>query len=141
MSGERPYCDVTLSLQHTVHEAELMGILLGLHLIKTEKSRTSYVIGIDNQVALSMLISAMSTMGQHIANEILDMAASIRKQRNSPNYSLKVRWMVGHVSIEGNEEVDGEVKKMVEGLMSNKRQLPVFLRKLLKQNKSALRQN
>jgi ribonuclease HI len=39
--------------QHTVFEAELVGLLLGLHLIKTEKTRTSYTLGADNQAALA----------------------------------------------------------------------------------------
>ena len=42
--------------QHTVHEAELIGILLGLYLIKTDKGRrTTYSIRVDSQVALSAL--------------------------------------------------------------------------------------
>ena len=47
----------------------------------------------------------------------------------------------GHVGIFGNEEVDGEAKKSVEGRTSNKAALLPLLRKALKNNKSALRQN
>jgi ribonuclease HI len=39
--------------KHTVHKAELVGILLGIHLVKTKrKGKTSFVIGVDNQAAL-----------------------------------------------------------------------------------------
>ena len=38
---------------HMVFEAELVGLILGLHLIKTVKTRTSYVLGADNQAALA----------------------------------------------------------------------------------------
>ena len=66
------------STQHMVHEAELVGILLGLHLIKTdEKGKTSYTIGVDNQAALSTLKLVKSTLGQYIADEILEVAANI----------------------------------------------------------------
>ena len=130
------------SSNHTVHEAELVGILLGLHLIKTDrKGRTSYALGIDNQAAISALNSVKATTGQHIANEILETAARIKKQRNSSKYSLTVRWTAGHVGIEGNEEVDGEAKKAAEGCTSVKKALPPLLRKALKNNKSALRQS
>ena len=40
------------SRHHTVHEAELIGILLGLQMIKTElRGKASYSIGVDNQAA------------------------------------------------------------------------------------------
>jgi hypothetical protein len=36
-----------------VHEAELVGILLGLHLILTEKNaNTTFSLGVDNQAAM-----------------------------------------------------------------------------------------
>jgi len=38
---------------HTVHKAELVGILLGLHLISTERrSGTTFALGSDNQAAI-----------------------------------------------------------------------------------------
>ena len=125
-----------------VHEAELVGMLLGLHLIKTDrKGRTSYALGIYNQAVISALSSVIATTGQHIANEILETAARIKKQRNSSKYSLTVRWTAGHVGIEGNDEVDGEAKKAVEGHTSDKKALPPLLHKALKNNKAALRQS
>ncbi len=93
------------STQHTVHEAELVGILLGLHLIKTDKKgRTSYSLGIDNQAAISALNVVKSSPGQYIADDILAAATQIKKSRNYPNYSLTFRWTAGHSGITGNEE-------------------------------------
>ena len=78
------------SMQHTVHKAELVGLLLGLHLIKTDRrGKNSYAIGADNQAALSTLKLVNTTSGQYIANDILAMAAKIKKQRNSSSYLLK----------------------------------------------------
>ena len=79
------------STQHTVHEAELIGILLGLHLIKSDKKgKTTYAIGVDNQAALSALNGVKPTSGQYITDAIFKMAARIKKSRNSPNYSLNL---------------------------------------------------
>ena len=129
------------STQHTVHKAELVRILLGLHLIKTDKrGNTSYYIGVDNQAALSALKSVKSSSGQYIADEILELATRIQKQRNSPKYFLRFRWTAGHVGIVGNEEVDEEAKIATGGLSSDKKLLPMLLRKPLKQNKAVLRQ-
>ena len=129
------------STQHTVHEAELIGILLGLHLIKTDRrGKRSYAIGVDNQAALSSLKLVKGISGRYIADEILETAVRIRKQRNSPKYSLRFRWTAGHVGIAGNEEVDKEAKAATEGLSSDKKVLPMLLRKPLMQNKAALRQ-
>ena len=130
------------STNHMVHEAELVGMLLGLHLIKTDrKGRTSYTLGIDNQVVISALNLVKATTGQHIANEILETATCIKKQRNSSKYSLTVRWTAGHAGIEGNEEVDSKAKKAAEGHTSDKKVLLLLLHKALKNNKVALRQS
>ena len=64
----------------------------------------------------------------------------IQKQRNSPKYSLRFRWTAGHVGIVSNEEVDEGAKIATGGLSSDKKLLPMLLRKPLKQNKAVLRQ-
>ena len=129
------------STEHTVHEAELIGILLDLHLIKTEKkSCTSHVLGVDNQPAQSSLQAVKMAPGQYITNTILETALQIKKMRNSANYSLRFRWTAGHVGIKGNKEVDAEAKKAAEGMTSSIEDLLPLLRKKIKTNKSALKQ-
>jgi ribonuclease HI len=59
-------------LEHTVHEAELTGILLGLHLLKTEKDpRIPVLVGVDNQAAIKAFDSELRSPGHHIMCEIL----------------------------------------------------------------------
>ncbi len=58
--------------KHTVHEAELVGILLALQLIKTEKAgQTSFLIGVDNQATLVAFNSDMRNPAHSIAREAL----------------------------------------------------------------------
>lgn len=54
--------------QHMVYEAELVGMLMGLHLIKTEKrNKVRCVLNVDNQAALTAINSGMTKPGQHLA--------------------------------------------------------------------------
>ena len=123
--------------EHTVFEAELIGIILGLYLIETEtKANTTYAIGIDNQAALKALSSKFSKPGQYLAAEAYQLAAKLRKSKGK-KYSLTLRWTAGHMGIPGNEEADEEAKKAAEGRISEEQQLPKLLRKTLKCSKSA----
>jgi ribonuclease HI len=127
--------------QHTVYEAELVGILLGLHLIKTERRcRVECVLGADNQAAIHALHSELTNPGQYLAAECLRTIAQIRRTRKSHKFKLTVRWMAGHSGIKGNEKVDKEAKRAAEGHASDKANLPSFLRKQLKISTSAVKQ-
>jgi len=58
--------------EHTVHEAELVGLLLALHLINTEKSNnTTCMIVVDNQATLKVFDSELRKPGHHLAREAL----------------------------------------------------------------------
>jgi ribonuclease HI len=90
---------------HTVYEAELAGILLGLHLIKMEKkNRVKCVIGADNQAAVQALRTDLTGPGQHIAAECRKLAKQINKSKQSRNFKLTIRWTAGHSGIPGNEK-------------------------------------
>ena len=126
--------------EHTVFEAELIGILLGLQLIRDKRlSNLTYTIGVDNQAAIKSLTSKMDKSGHYLAAEILDTALKLQKSMGK-KYSLSIRWTAGHSGIEGNEEVDEEAKAAAEGQTSDTAQLPKLLRKPLKVSRSAARQ-
>ena len=126
--------------KHTTYEAELIGLLLGIHLIKTErKGKTSCVIGTDNQAAIQALDSELTNPGQHIAAEFLNIAKQVAERRkgNRSKYHLLVRWTAGHVGIKGNEKADSEAKKAADGHSSRRRELPAYVRKTIKSSISA----
>jgi ribonuclease HI len=126
---------------HTVYEAELVGILLGLHLIKTERNaRVKCVIGADNQAAVKALQTDLTSPGQHIAAECLKSAKQILRSKKSKNFRLTIRWTAGHSGVAGNEIADREAKRAAEGISSEAKDLPGYLRKPLKKSISALRQ-
>jgi hypothetical protein len=78
----RPNCTLHFHLgpeaEHTVHEAELVGLLLAIHLIGSERcSVTTCCIVVDNQAMLRAFDSELRKPGHHLACEILDLAFRI----------------------------------------------------------------
>src|SRR5712691_4761864 len=127
-----PTCTLHLNLgpksEHTVHEAELAGILLGMHLISTEKhGSTTCALGVDNQAAIKVFHSTLRSPGHHLAREILRMANQVQKRRRKGKYKLTIRWTAGHEGTPGNEEAaERGAKKAAEGKTSDKRLLPSY---------------
>jgi hypothetical protein len=64
--------------QHTVYEAEHVGLILGLHLIAMEKkSRQGCVIGLDNKAVIQSLHTELTNPGHHLAAEALKHAKTL----------------------------------------------------------------
>ena len=127
--------------EHTVHEAELIGTVLALHLISTEKNRkVPIAIGTDNQAALEAYDSSMRKPAHNAAREALRLGNMLQKNTRSKDYQLTLRWTAEHAGIPGNEIADKEAKKAAEGTHSDKSLLPVYLRRKLTINPSAIQQ-
>jgi ribonuclease HI/exonuclease III len=130
------------SSEYTIYDAELAGLLLGIHLIKTEKkARCETTLGADNQAAITAVHNELSTPAHYLARHILRTATQIQKTRGNQNYALTLRWTAGHVGIDGNELVDTEAKNAAKGQSSNSDLLPYILRRKLKISTAALKQN
>jgi len=115
-------------MEHTIQEAELMGILLRLHLIKTEKrGKTSFALGTDNQAAIKTLNTNLVQPGQHIALSFLNTATKLQKNSGTVKYSSTLRWTAGDVGTEGNKRADKEAKSAAAGTTSDKKLLPLLL--------------
>ena len=127
--------------QHTVPEAELVGLILGIHLITTEKrNRKSCAIGINSQGAIKTLRTELTNQGHHFAAEALRLATHLQNRGGNTNYNLTIRWTAGHVGIPGNEKADKEAKRAADGHSSDSKDLPRYLRKNIKLSVSALKQ-
>ena len=124
---------------HNIQEAEMVGLLLGMHLIKTETAgNASVALGTDNQAAIKTLQTNLIQPNQKIALAVLETAASTQKRRGTYRYSLTLRWTAGHSGIEGNEKADRAAKAAAGGTTSDKHLLPSLLRRELTSNPSAL---
>jgi hypothetical protein len=125
-----------------VHEAELIGLLLGLHLIKTEKRVcTTCVISINNQVAIGTLHSDLRKPGQHITREIIKLSEQIQKEWKRSKYKITIQWVARHKGIEGNELADHKAKAAARGTHADKKLLPTYLRCTLLTNPNTMKQS
>jgi len=129
--------------KHTVHEAKLVGLLLGLHMLNSGKYRRKLaMISIDNQAAIKALTSDLRSPGHHLAREALRITSSIKKAKKKNTRSqnlLTICWTAGHEGIAGNELVDIEAKEAAKGRTSDTTQLPCYLRKPVLTNLSAVK--
>ena len=127
--------------QHTVYEAELVGMLMGLHLIRTERRSTvKCVLNMDNQAALVAIKTEMTKSGQHLAASILQLVKQLFKSKGSNKFRLTFRWSAGHVGIEGNKDADELAKNAADGKSSDKTDLPPCLCKTIGFSISAVHQ-
>ena len=68
--------------KHTVFEAELVGVFLGLQLIKDKHANNiTYTIRVNNQVAIKSLTLKMDKPGNYLAVEILDTASKLQRSK------------------------------------------------------------
>lgn len=125
--------------EHTVPEAELIGILLALQLIKSERNKnTTFAIGTDNQASLEAFRTNLRNAAHNVAREILRQGNMLEKSTRGRSFSLTLRWTAGHVGILGNEMADTEAKRAAGGLSSDPISLPNLLKRPLPLNPSAL---
>ena len=126
--------------EHTVHEAELLALLLGMHLLSTEEHvDRSAAIGCDNQAALRAFQSVLRSPGHHIAREIILSANRKMKKKGRRKLKIIMRWTAGHEGIVGNELADREAKRAAQGHSSEKHLLPPLARKPLPINPTAIK--
>ena len=93
--------------EHTVAEAESVGLILGLHLIATDKrSRVKCAIGLNTQAVIKALNTELTNPGHHLTAEAIRIAECLSNCDGNARYSLTIRWTAGHVGIKGNEKVD-----------------------------------
>jgi len=128
--------------EHTVAEAELIGIVLAMHLLLTEKHRNIlYAIGMDNHMALEAYNTNLRNPAHYIVKEALCLGNILRKRTKGKQYTLTLHWTAGHVGIPGNELADVEAKCAAGGHASDKSSLPSLFKHMLTINPSAITRN
>jgi ribonuclease HI len=151
--------------EHTVYEAEGVGIAMALYMLKTSNRKLSRPLSIcsDSQALLKALCNQRPHAGHYILDKIHDLAEELhakqdgllngderravlaegRVWKGSTNgvIDLQMHWVPGHCGNVRNEKADEEAKKAAQGTSSEAKFLPPFMRKPLPASVSALRQS
>lgn len=120
---------------HTVYEAELVGIALGLKHAQRRGERELCTICLDNQAAIRALSNPYPHPSHYIVDKILTMVKTITRTRT--HLQIVIQWVPGHEGIEGNEKSDEEAKKAAKGDTSCQTELPTCLLRPLDISSSA----
>ena len=112
---------------HTVFEAEVVGLLLGLHMVMFEREGRKAIIQIDNQVVLGAIVCCKPSSVQYIIDEAIPQIGKIWSEVNDPAIWLEIAWVRGHSGKEGNKKVDVAAKEVARGKSSQVHNLPKFL--------------
>src|SRR6266481_8815110 len=128
-------------MEHTVFEADAVGVLMALHLLRSERGIQRATIRLDNQAVLGALSIRKPKPAQIIIDEIIVQIEETWQQARHPTFRLEIGWIKGHSRVEGNEKANQEAKKAAGGQASRVRMLPRFLmEEPLSLSTSALRQ-
>ena len=148
-----------------VYEAEGVGLLMDLHLLKNLHIKLTHptILGSDSQAVLKALDNQWSHPRQYILNSIHSSAENLYKKQDGlinqakqeevitaedswkgrvkGEFDLQMHWVHGHVDFALNELADEETKKVVKRDSSDAKYLPALLCKHLPLSVTALRQN
>jgi len=125
--------------QHTVYEAELVGMSLAVGLLQQETGRIdAATLGVDNQAALRAPEIVRPRPGEYLVRLLKQSIVRARKKRRRMRW--KMHWTPGHIGIEGNELVDGEAKWAAAGKSSAVERIPKELRGRLPRSAAAAKQ-
>ena len=150
--------------EHTVYEAEGVGLIMGLHLLNGLSHRLTHptMLGTDSQVVIKALQNQCLHSGQYLLDAIHKSAEQLHakqdglinsderrqaiadgvlwKGRSRGVVDLQLHWVPGHCNFEPNERADEEAKLAAQGSSSDARFLPPILCKKLPLSISALHQ-
>ncbi|KAJ3738723.1 hypothetical protein DFH05DRAFT_1408498 [Lentinula detonsa] len=99
--------------EHTTFDAEGVGIMLGIHLIKQyveDPNDKECLICLDGRSAIEALENRQPKSGQNIVEATLQAAKKLAREEKTEKLTT-VMWIPGHCGVAGNEAVDKEAKR------------------------------
>jgi ribonuclease HI len=104
--------------EHTVFEAEEIGLILAARLLATEQDPPFPIsILVDNQASIQAGESFYTRPGSYLADRFRRMMQQVAKDHD--DFDVTLRWIPGHSNVHGNEEADKHAKLAAEGRHNN----------------------
>ncbi|OAX33069.1 hypothetical protein K503DRAFT_674151, partial [Rhizopogon vinicolor AM-OR11-026] len=104
--------------EHTVFEAEEVGLTLAAKLIATEPHLSFPLsISIDNQASIQAGKSFYTRPRSYLADRSRRMMHQIARRHD--NFEVTIRWVPDHSDVHGNEEADKLAKLAAESRHNN----------------------
>lgn len=128
------------STAHTVYEAEIVGMILGAQLLIAEFTHIHRAsIALDNQAAVHASKSRKPGAGHYLMDHFHRLKRELKKTHDG--IKITIRWVPGHMDVDGNEKADEDAKDAARGVSSAKSRLPTCLHKPLPTSASRAKQN
>lgn len=116
---------------HTVYEAEAVGITLAAKLLLSEPNPQKLIhILVDNQAAIKSGERTKSKPGHYILHKLRRIIREACRKHNLKRNDIVISWVPGHEGIQGNGRGDEEARKAAENPLQNSatKRLPLYLR-------------
>ena len=103
--------------EHTVFEAEAVGLLLAAHLLTQRREVTfAAMIFADNQAAIQSSSHPTAKPGHYLLIHFRKLMKRLQNKKNVDHEALSLNWIAGHADILGNELADREAKLAASSL-------------------------
>ena len=112
---------------HTVYEGELVGMGLGVELLRKERNVRLATLYIDNQASIQSTNLHRAALGHYLIDHVHSQMEQIFQR--TPKLHFAIWWIPGHKWIQGNEVADNAAKEAAQTSSSHNVVLPACFKK------------
>lgn len=121
---------------HEVFKAEIVRLILALHLARNQRDINKLSIWIDNTSAITATDTATPRPYHYLLNHFHTILTELRQQH--PMLKVVILWILGHEGVDRNERADEEAKIAAAGRSGPRTRLPLQLHKPLPRSRTSI---